>query len=81
VDYDYVSNQCHKLKNLISEFERNQTTRIQSGESKTRLSILFYGLLENSRRIAEQTQNMLNIFKESFVLRTNNNNNKNAGAG
>jgi hypothetical protein len=72
VDYDYVSNQCNKLKNLISTFDRNQTIRIQRGESKTRLSILFYGLLENSLRIAEQTQNMLNIFKESFVLRTNN---------
>lgn len=81
VDYDYVSNQCDKLKNLISELERNQTKRIQRGESKTRLSILFYGLLENSRRIAEQTQNMLNIFRESFVLGTDNNNDKNAGAG
>jgi len=81
VDYDYVTNQCDKLKNIISEFNRNQTIRIQRGESKTRLSILFYGLLENSLRIAEQTQNMLNIFKESFVLRTNNNNNKNAAAG
>jgi hypothetical protein len=81
VDYDYVSNQCDKLKNLVSELERNQTKRIQRGESKTRLSILFYGLLENSRRIAEQTQNMLNIFRESFVLGTDNNNDKNAGAG
>jgi hypothetical protein len=79
VDYDYVCNQCDKLKNLISECDKNQTLRIQRGESKTRLSILFYGLLENSIRIAEQTQNMLNIFKESFVLRTNNNKNKKPG--
>ncbi len=72
VDYDYVSNQCDKLKKLISECDKNQTLRIQRNESKTRLSILFYGLTENSRRIAEQTQNMLNIFRESFVLRKNN---------
>jgi hypothetical protein len=77
VDYDYVSNQCDKLKNLISECDKCQTLRIQRRESKTRLSILFYGLLENSIRIAEQTQNMLNIFKESFLLRIDNNN-KNA---
>jgi hypothetical protein len=80
VDYDYVSSQCEKLRNLISECDKNQTIRIQRGESKTRLSILFYGLLENSIRIAEQTQNLLNIFKESFVLRMNNNN-KNAEPG
>lgn len=72
VDYDYVSNQCCKLQDLTSECDKNQTLRIQRGESKTRLSILFYGLLENSIRISEQTQNLLNIFRESFVVRKDN---------
>jgi len=73
VDYDYVSNQCCKLQDLTSWCDKNQTLRIQKGESKTRLSILFYGLLENSIRISEQTQNLLNIFKEFFVVRKENN--------
>jgi Na+/phosphate symporter len=66
VDYEYISNQCEKLKNLASEFDKNQIRRIQNAESKTRLSILFYGLLENSRSIADQTQNLLSVFRESF---------------
>lgn len=66
VDYDYVANQCDKLRNLVDEFDRNQLKRIQTAESKTRLSILYYGLLENCLKISYQTQSMLDIFKESF---------------
>ena len=69
VDYDYVHNQKQKLENLVNEFDRNQVKRIQDGESKTRLSILFYGLLENSVKIAEQTEALLNIFRESFTVK------------
>ena len=66
VDYDYIANQCRKLKNLVTEFDKNQIKRIQDAESKTRLSILYYALMENSVEIAEQTQNLLDIFRESF---------------
>jgi phosphate/sulfate permease len=66
VDYDYIDNQKKKLENLVNQFDRNQIKRIQDGESKTRLSILFYGLLENSVKIAEQTEDLLDIFRESF---------------
>ena len=69
VDYDYIANQCEKLKILVSEFDRNQIKRIQNGESKTRLSILFYSLLEKSLEIAGQTQDLLFIFRESFEMR------------
>ena len=67
VDYDYIANQCRKLKNLVTEFNKNQIKRIQDAESKTRLSILYYALMENSLNIAEQTQNLLDIFRESFT--------------
>ncbi len=70
VDYDYISNQCDKLKNLVAESDKNQIVRIQNTESKTRLSILFYSLLENTLRISEQTQNLLAVFRDSFVVRT-----------
>ena len=66
VDYDYIANQCRKLKNLVAEFDKNQIKRIQDAESKTRISILYYALMENSVEIAEQTQNLLDIFRESF---------------
>ena len=66
VDYDYIANQCDKLKNLVAESDENQITRIRNTESKTRLSILFYSFLENTLRISEQTQNLLAVFRESF---------------
>lgn len=66
VDYDYVANQCRKLKDIIVECDKNQIQRIQNGQSKTRLSILYYGLIENCTRISDETQNLLEIFRESF---------------
>ena len=69
VDYDYIANQCNKLKNLVNEFDRNQIRRIQRAESKTRLSILFYGLLENTLTVSTQTQDLLFLFRDSFETR------------
>ena len=66
VDYDYIHSQKGKLENLVNESDKNQIKRIQDAESKTRLSILFYGFLENSLKIAEQTEALLHIFRESF---------------
>jgi phosphate/sulfate permease len=70
VDYDYIATQCGKLKNLVAEFDKNQITRIQKAESPTRLSVLFYGILENSLNISEQTQNLLSVFRDSFEGKT-----------
>ncbi|MGD9075299.1 MAG: inorganic phosphate transporter [Desulfobacteraceae bacterium] len=70
VDYDYIANQCDKLKTLVTESDKNQVTRIQKAESTTRLSILFYGILENTLSISEQTQNLLSVFRESFEGKT-----------
>ncbi len=66
VDYNYIASQSRKLNDFIDEFDKNQIKRIQNAESKTRLSILFYGIMENCIRIAEQTQNLLDIFKDSL---------------
>jgi phosphate/sulfate permease len=66
VDYNYIADQCRKLKDLVTEFDKNQIKRIQDAESKTRLSILYYAFMENSVEIAEQTQDLLDIFRESF---------------
>lgn len=66
VDYNYINSQCVKIENLINECKTCQVERIQGSKSKTRLSILFYGLLGNCVRISERTKELLNIFRESF---------------
>ena len=66
VDYNYIANQSRKLTAFINDFDKNQIKRIQKAESKTRLSILFYGIMENCIRIAEQTQDLLDIFRVSL---------------
>jgi phosphate/sulfate permease len=66
VDYGYIERQCGKVKNLVKQYEKNQIKRIQTGKSKTHLNVLFYGLLWNSLKISERTQELLDIFKESF---------------
>lgn len=66
VDHSYIENQCKKINDLVIEYEKTQIQRIQDGKSKTRLSILFYGLLGNSVKISERTKDLLDIFRESF---------------
>jgi len=66
VDYDYIANQCRRLKDLVSECEKKEIRRIQNAESKTRLSMLYYGFLEDCVKISEETKNLLEIFRESF---------------
>jgi len=68
VDYDYIDNQCNRLNDLFYEINKNQIKRIQKAESKTRLNILYYCILENSEKIAIETQNLLDIFKEYFHI-------------
>lgn len=63
VDYDYIENQRRRLKELLLVCNRNQIRRIQNAETKTRLSLLFYGIIENCEKISEHTQNLLDIFR------------------
>ncbi|MBW2108452.1 MAG: inorganic phosphate transporter [Deltaproteobacteria bacterium] len=66
VDYDYIANQVRKLKDLVATHDAQQIERIRTGESGTRVTILYYALTENAVNIAEQTRELLEIFKESF---------------
>jgi len=68
VDYQYIRSRFNKLKKLANEFDKNQIKRIQDESSKTRLSILFYALMADCMKVAEQTLNLLGIFQESFIL-------------
>ncbi|MBI4878685.1 MAG: inorganic phosphate transporter [Planctomycetes bacterium] len=53
-----------RLNALILEFNQNQIMRIQDNSSKTRLSILFYAFMWNSRTIARQSVLLLQIFRD-----------------
>ena len=64
-----LQNDLDKIKSKIQHFDKNQIERIQDGTSKTRLSILFYGILGNMQKIADQTVSLLNIFHDSFKNR------------
>lgn len=68
VDYLYIRSRFDKLKVLVDEFDKKQIKRIQDESSKTRLSILFYGMIFDCTKVAEQTLNLLSIFQESFKL-------------
>jgi hypothetical protein len=66
VDLDFAEKKCELIKKLANDFDKNQIQRIQSEKSKTRLSILFYGLSMNAIKVAEQTLILQEIFNESF---------------
>jgi phosphate/sulfate permease len=66
---DFIAARNSELRVLANEFDQNQILRIQENASKTRLSILFYGLMWDCLKIAEQTTNLLNIFQEPLMLR------------
>ncbi|MBU0729204.1 MAG: inorganic phosphate transporter [Proteobacteria bacterium] len=66
VDYEYIQSQRARMTACALEFNKNQIHRIQNSQSKTRLSILYYGFLENCEKITIQTQNLLDIFRDYF---------------
>ena len=66
VDYASIAAENQRLKDMVADFNKRQIVRIQAGASKTRLSILFYGLMWDIQKISEATLNLLNVFQESF---------------
>jgi Na+/phosphate symporter len=68
VKYKSIDQERQLLEKRVSEFDKNQIKRIQKGESKTRLSILFYGFLENSRKISAHTLNLVDVFRDALQM-------------
>lgn len=64
--YREVANHYIQLKQLLEEYDQSQIDRIRNGVSKTRLSILFYGINNACLKISEQTLQLLTIFDETF---------------
>jgi phosphate/sulfate permease len=67
-NYKAIIMKNRKLKQLAKEFAGNQVKRIQNGSSKTRLSILYYGLIWDAQKISEQSVNLLKVFRNSLKL-------------
>ncbi len=59
------------LKETLDSLDRRQIERIRNGTSKTRLSILFYGINNAALKISEQVLQLLTIFDETFTLKEN----------
>lgn len=57
-----------KMDQLSDRYDRNQISRIVNESSKTRLSILFYGIMGKTKKIASHTGELIEIFKKCFTL-------------
>jgi len=68
LDYDSLSAQRDALLQMVSTFDKHQIERIHRRETKTRLSILFYGYLDGCVKISDQTLALVKIFRESFMV-------------
>jgi Na+/phosphate symporter len=65
-DVESVNEINEQLKVLAAQFSANQISRVRDQSSKTRLSILFYGLIWDIQKIAEHTMELRRIFQESL---------------
>ncbi|ORJ55857.1 inorganic phosphate transporter [Geothermobacter hydrogeniphilus] len=54
------------LRSLAAELNEKQVGRIKDNSSKTRLSILYYGIIGNAMMISKQNLELLEIFNQSF---------------
>ena len=64
--YKTVVDKDAELRALAEKLNRNQIERIQSRESKTRLTILFYAIVGNAMMLSKQNLKLIDIFSETF---------------
>ena len=55
-----------ELRAFATELNEKQSLRIQNNSSKTRLSILYYGIVGNAMMLSKQNLELLEIFDDSF---------------
>jgi phosphate/sulfate permease len=67
-DFESITAVRSRLKKLAVDYNRNQIQRVRQQTSKTRLSILFYGIVWDLEKIADQTINLLNIFQHTLKV-------------
>jgi len=66
VDYQNIIDLYQHIRELADEFNKVQIERIRNDASKTRLSILYYGIMGNCLMLTKQNIKLLEIFNESF---------------
>jgi phosphate/sulfate permease len=68
VDYQNIIDLYQYIRDLADQFNEVQIERIRDDSSKTRLSILYYGIMGNCLMLTKQNIKLLEIFNESFQL-------------
>ncbi|MDJ0782165.1 MAG: inorganic phosphate transporter [Desulfosarcinaceae bacterium] len=68
-DYRRIAAHYVALKQLLETIDTEQIARIRNGLSKTRLSILFYGINNDCLKISQQTLQLVTIFDETFDMK------------
>jgi len=66
VTADSICKMHKELKELVKELNKNQINRIIDDTSKTRLSILYYSVTENSVALSKQLLRLVEVFNDSF---------------
>lgn len=65
-DLDDLRQKDADLRALAAELNQRQMARIKDNTSKTRLSILYYGIVGNAMMLSKQNLELLEIFDHSF---------------
>jgi len=65
-DLQKLEKKDQALRELAAQLNEGQVDRIRDNSSKTRLSILYYGIIGNAMMISKQNLELLEIFNESF---------------
>jgi hypothetical protein len=66
INFDLAKERDNVLIRLGEELNQKQVIRIVNRSSKTRLSILYYSVIEDTRRMAKQALRLLKLFDECF---------------
>ena len=60
-----IQKEYEALSQEIEQLAAKQVKRIHDGESKTRLSILYFGIVNNLRRMSQECVNLVEVFNET----------------
>lgn len=66
IKYKDVRKKDSELRKMAEKLNNQQIERIRDGESKTRLSILFYAIVGNAMMLSKQNLKLIEIFADTF---------------
>ena len=64
-----IAQAFQEMRQLIDQCNENQIERIRDDSSKTRLSILFYGISGNCLMMMRQNVRLMEIFEDAFAIK------------